>query len=56
MKLTRRQFSTLCGSAALAATVSKAWPAAFDDLEALTEKSLTEVSAMIHAKSVTFFE
>jgi len=53
MKLTRRQFSTLCGGAALAATVSKAWPAVFDDAVALTEKSLTEVSAMIHAKSVT---
>jgi len=53
MKLTRRQFSTLCGGAALAATVSKAWPAAFDDVEALTGKSLTEISAMIRAKSVT---
>jgi len=53
MKLTRRQFSTLCGGAALAATVSKAWPAAFDDAGALTEKSLTEISAMIRAKSVT---
>jgi aspartyl-tRNA(Asn)/glutamyl-tRNA(Gln) amidotransferase subunit A len=53
MKLTRRQFSTLCGGAALAATVSKAWPAAFEDVEALTGKSLTEISAMIRAKSVT---
>jgi len=53
MKLTRRQFSTLCGGAALAATVSKAWPAAFDDAEALTSKSVTEISAMIRAKSVT---
>src|SRR5271168_667400 len=53
MKLTRRQFSTLCGSAALAATVTKAWPAAFDDIEALTGKSLTEIAAMIRARSVT---
>jgi aspartyl-tRNA(Asn)/glutamyl-tRNA(Gln) amidotransferase subunit A len=53
MKLTRRQFSTLFGSAAVAATVTKAWPAAFDDAVALTSKSLTEISAMIHAKTVT---
>jgi hypothetical protein len=53
MKLTRRQFSTLCGSAALAATVTKAWPSAFEDVQPLTEKSLTEVAAMIRAKSVT---
>jgi len=53
MKLTRRQFSTLCGGAALAATVTKAWPAAFEDAGPLTAKSLTEISAMIRAKTVT---
>jgi len=53
MKLTRRQFSTLFGGAAMAATVRKAWPAAFDDAIPLTEKSLTEISAMIHAKTLT---
>jgi aspartyl-tRNA(Asn)/glutamyl-tRNA(Gln) amidotransferase subunit A len=56
MKLTRRGFAKLCGSAAVAEGVMATWPMvarAFDDVEGLTGKSLTDVAGMIRAKTVT---
>ncbi len=59
-KLTRRSFTLICGSALAAETVSAAWPsltraAALAPAPApdLTTLSLTEASAMIHARTVT---
>ena len=59
MTLTRRQFGVLCGGAAVAEVVSKGWPvmaAAETGAEGLTAKSLTEISGMVHSKSVTSTE
>jgi len=54
MKLTRRGFTKLCGSAVLAEELMHGWPLVADvPGDALTAKSLTEVSEMIHAKQVT---
>jgi len=54
MKLTRRGFTKLCGSAVLAEGLMHGWPLVADvPGDALTAKSLTEVSEMIHAKQVT---
>ena len=52
MKLTRRGFTQMCGSAVVAEGLLRGWamaPAA----EGLTAKSLTEISAMVHDKKVT---
>jgi aspartyl-tRNA(Asn)/glutamyl-tRNA(Gln) amidotransferase subunit A len=54
MKLTRRGFTKLCGSAVVAEGLLQAWPLMADEASgALTGKTLTEVSAMVHSKSVT---
>jgi aspartyl-tRNA(Asn)/glutamyl-tRNA(Gln) amidotransferase subunit A len=56
MKLTRRGFTKLCGSAVLAEGLMHGWPLVADvpsGGDALTAKSLTEVSEMVHAKTVT---
>jgi aspartyl-tRNA(Asn)/glutamyl-tRNA(Gln) amidotransferase subunit A len=56
MKLTRRGFAKVCGSAVVAEGLLRAWPLEADapmDADALTAKSLTEVSGMIHGESVT---
>ena len=56
-KLTRRSFTGMAGTALLAETFAAAWPAisraASAPDTALTELSLTEVSARIHARTVT---
>jgi aspartyl-tRNA(Asn)/glutamyl-tRNA(Gln) amidotransferase subunit A len=52
MKLTRRGFAKLCGSAVVAESVMSTWPM-WAQSEGLTGKSLTEVSGMIRAKTVT---
>jgi aspartyl-tRNA(Asn)/glutamyl-tRNA(Gln) amidotransferase subunit A len=52
MKLTRRGFAKLCGSAAVAEGVLRSWPM-MAEAEGLTDKSLTEVAGMIRAKTVT---
>ena len=59
MKLTRRQFGVLCGGAALAEVVSSGWTAraAGQGLgEGLAGKTLTELSGMVRAKTVTSTE
>jgi aspartyl-tRNA(Asn)/glutamyl-tRNA(Gln) amidotransferase subunit A len=54
MKLTRRGFTKLCGSAVLAEGLMHGWPLVADvPGDTLTSKSLTEVSEMVHAKTVT---
>ena len=58
MKMSRRGFSLLCGSAVLAETISASFPAfGFGGSDADSEKlialSITGASAMIHAKTVT---
>jgi aspartyl-tRNA(Asn)/glutamyl-tRNA(Gln) amidotransferase subunit A len=61
MSLTRRNFGKIVGSAVLADMLFGSWPsygkslAGASDASAnpLTAKTLTEISAMIHAKSVT---
>jgi aspartyl-tRNA(Asn)/glutamyl-tRNA(Gln) amidotransferase subunit A len=54
MKLTRRGFTKLCGGVAVAEFALRGWPLGAEITSAeLTSKSLTEVSAMIHEKSVT---
>jgi aspartyl-tRNA(Asn)/glutamyl-tRNA(Gln) amidotransferase subunit A len=58
MKLTRRGFTLLCGTALVAETISNAFPAfalggGEIDPDKLVSLSLTEASAMIHAKTVT---
>ncbi len=60
-KLTRRSFNGLAVSALLAETVIPLWPAASraaapDTSEDLTTLSVTEVSARIHARTVTSTE
>jgi aspartyl-tRNA(Asn)/glutamyl-tRNA(Gln) amidotransferase subunit A len=56
MRLTRRGFTKLCGSAVVANGLLQAWPIEADTLaptDVLTSKSLTEISAMVHTKTVT---
>jgi aspartyl-tRNA(Asn)/glutamyl-tRNA(Gln) amidotransferase subunit A len=54
MKLSRRGFTKLCGGAAFAEVALRGWAVTAQVTgEALTAKSLTEVSVMIHEKSVT---
>ena len=55
MRLSRRGFAKLCGSAVVAESLMQSWPMWADVLagDALAEKSLTEVSEMIHNRSVT---
>jgi aspartyl-tRNA(Asn)/glutamyl-tRNA(Gln) amidotransferase subunit A len=62
-KLTRRGFNFMCGTALVAETLSAAWPrlsmaAMVDtpDPDKLTAMSLTEVSGMIHKRTVTSTE
>jgi aspartyl-tRNA(Asn)/glutamyl-tRNA(Gln) amidotransferase subunit A len=60
-KVSRREFSRICGGVALSATLMKAWPAlaqpmAAADADKLTSLSLTEVSAMIRDRRVTSTE
>ncbi|QMV19625.1 amidase [Granulicella sp. 5B5] len=56
MRLSRRGFAKLCGSAVVAEGLLQAWPLMADvpgANDALTGKTLTEVSGMIRSKSVT---
>ncbi len=54
MRMTRRGFGVLVGGAVVAEGLVRSWPALGEATgEGLTAKSLTEVSAMVHAKSVT---
>jgi aspartyl-tRNA(Asn)/glutamyl-tRNA(Gln) amidotransferase subunit A len=55
MKLTRRRLVKLCGSAVVADSLLHAWPLRADTVtgEALTAKSLTEISEMVHSRQVT---
>jgi aspartyl-tRNA(Asn)/glutamyl-tRNA(Gln) amidotransferase subunit A len=54
MKLTRREFAKLCGGAAVAEVALRGWSLGGQVTGAeLTSKSLTEVSGMIHERSVT---
>jgi aspartyl-tRNA(Asn)/glutamyl-tRNA(Gln) amidotransferase subunit A len=54
MKLTRRGFTKLCGSVVVAEGLMHGWQLVADvPGDALTAKSLTEVSEMIHSKTVT---
>jgi aspartyl-tRNA(Asn)/glutamyl-tRNA(Gln) amidotransferase subunit A len=55
--MTRRGFGVLVGGAVVAETLVRAWPALGEATgDALTAKTLTEVSGMIHSKSVTSTE
>jgi len=57
MRMTRRGFGVLVGGAVVAETLVRAWPALGEATgDALTAKTLTEVSGMIHSKSVTSTE
>jgi len=54
MTMTRRGFGVLVGGAVVAETLVRAWPAMGETTaEELTTKSVTELSAMMRAKSVT---
>ena len=54
MRMTRRGFGVLVGGAVVAETLVRAWPAMGETTaEELTTKSVTELSAMMRAKSVT---
>ena len=54
MKLTRRGFTKLCGGAVVAEMILDGWALGAEGVPSeLTSKSLTEVSAMIHARTVT---
>jgi aspartyl-tRNA(Asn)/glutamyl-tRNA(Gln) amidotransferase subunit A len=54
MKLTRRGFTKLCSEAAVAGFALRGWSLGAEVVAAeLTSKSLSEVSAMIHARTVT---
>src|ERR1700712_996095 len=62
-KLTRRGFNFMCGTALVAETFSAAWPrismaamANTPDPDKLTAMTLTEVSGMIHKKTITSTE
>ncbi|ADW70319.1 Asp-tRNA(Asn)/Glu-tRNA(Gln) amidotransferase GatCAB subunit A [Granulicella tundricola] len=62
-KLTRRGFNFMCGTALVAETFSAAWPrismaamANTPDPDKLTAMTLTEVSGMIHMKTITSTE